>query len=72
MGTVGAVAIDSKGHVAVATSTGGMSGKAVGRIGDTPQIGSGTYADDNVGGVSTTGTTKTNVYLCICVNGPLR
>lgn len=32
-----------------------MSGKAVGRIGDTPQIGSGTYADDNVGGVSTTG-----------------
>lgn len=49
------MAVDSLGHVAVATSTGGMSGKAVGRIGDTPQIGSGTYADDNVGGVSTTG-----------------
>lgn len=55
MGTVGAVAVDAKGNVAAATSTGGMSGKAVGRIGDTPQIGSGTYADDNIGGVSTTG-----------------
>lgn len=55
MGTVGAVAIDSQGHIAAATSTGGMSGKAVGRIGDTPQIGSGTYADDLIGGVSTTG-----------------
>lgn len=55
VGTVGAVAVDAEGHVAVATSTGGMSGKAIGRIGDTPQIGSGTYADDNVGGVSTTG-----------------
>ncbi|KAG7298536.1 hypothetical protein JYU34_018176 [Plutella xylostella] len=54
VGTVGAVAIDSTGTIAVATSTGGMSGKAVGRIGDTPQIGSGTYADDAVGGVSTT------------------
>lgn len=55
VGTVGAVAVDNEGHIAVATSTGGMSGKAVGRIGDTPQIGSGTYADDNIGGVSTTG-----------------
>lgn len=52
---MGAVAVDSKGHIAVATSTGGMSGKVVGRIGDTPQIGSGTYADDYIGGVSTTG-----------------
>ncbi|KAI8436070.1 hypothetical protein MSG28_004182 [Choristoneura fumiferana] len=58
VGTVGAVAVDAGGHVAVATSTGGMSGKAVGRIGDTPQIGSGTYADDKVGGVSTTGMTE--------------
>ncbi|CAG9136659.1 unnamed protein product [Plutella xylostella] len=54
VGTVGAVAIDCTGSIAVATSTGGMSGKAVGRIGDTPQIGSGTYADDGIGGVSTT------------------
>lgn len=58
VGTVGAVAVDAQGHIAVATSTGGMSGKAVGRIGDTPQIGSGTYADDNIGGVSTTGITS--------------
>lgn len=55
VGTVGAVAIDAQGQIAVATSTGGLTGKAVGRIGDTPMIGSGTYADDNVGGVSCTG-----------------
>lgn len=54
-GTVGAVALDKNGHIAAATSTGGMNGKMVGRIGDTPQIGCGTYADDFVGGVSTTG-----------------
>ncbi|XP_037052342.1 probable isoaspartyl peptidase/L-asparaginase GA20639 [Bradysia coprophila] len=55
VGTVGAVAIDRNGNIAVATSTGGMTGKIVGRIGDTPLIGSGTYADNNAGGVSTTG-----------------
>lgn len=55
VGTVGAVAIDKNGNIAVATSTGGMTGKIVGRIGDTPLIGSGTYADNNCGGVSTTG-----------------
>lgn len=65
VGTVGAVAIDSNGHIAVATSTGGMSGKAVGRIGDTPQIGSGTYADDNVGGVSTTGHGESILKCCL-------
>lgn len=54
-GTVGAVAVDGEGHVAAATSTGGMNGKMVGRIGDTPLIGSGTYADDSTGAVSTTG-----------------
>ncbi|CAH0750771.1 unnamed protein product [Diatraea saccharalis] len=63
VGTVGAVAVDSNGFVAVATSTGGMSGKAVGRIGDTPQIGSGTYADDNIGGVSTTGAIYFDVFI---------
>lgn len=49
VGTVGAVAIDRNGNIAVATSTGGMTGKIVGRIGDTPVIGSGTYADNNCG-----------------------
>lgn len=46
VGTVGAVAIDQNGNVAAATSTGGMTGKLSGRIGDTPIIGAGTYADN--------------------------
>lgn len=54
-GTVGAVALDSKGHLAAATSTGGMTGKKWGRIGDSPIIGSGTYAQDGVCAVSATG-----------------
>ncbi|XP_072292931.1 isoaspartyl peptidase/L-asparaginase [Eucyclogobius newberryi] len=55
MGTVGAVAVDSQGNVACATSTGGILNKMSGRVGDTPCVGSGGYADDAVGGVSTTG-----------------
>ncbi|HEX8124294.1 MAG TPA: isoaspartyl peptidase/L-asparaginase [Allosphingosinicella sp.] len=54
-GTIGAVAVDVHGHVAAATSTGGLTGKRWGRIGDTPLIGSGTYADDRSGAVSATG-----------------
>jgi beta-aspartyl-peptidase (threonine type) len=54
-GTVGAVALDSHGHVAAATSTGGITGKRWGRIGDSPVIGAGTYADDRSGAVSATG-----------------
>ncbi len=54
-GTVGAVAVDSKGHMAAATSTGGMTGKRWGRIGDSPIIGAGTYADDRACAVSATG-----------------
>lgn len=54
-GTVGAVAVDSEGHVAAATSTGGITGKRWGRIGDTPVIGAGTYADDRACAVSATG-----------------
>ncbi|XP_075454225.1 isoaspartyl peptidase/L-asparaginase-like [Ascaphus truei] len=53
--TVGAVAIDSEGNVACATSTGGITNKMVGRVGDSPIIGSGGYADNLVGAVSTTG-----------------
>lgn len=55
-GTVGAVAVDSEGHVAAATSTGGVTGKRWGRVGDTPVIGAGTYADDRACAVSATGT----------------
>ena len=54
-GTVGAVARDKAGHVAAATSTGGITGKRWGRIGDSPLIGAGTYADDRAGAVSATG-----------------
>ena len=54
-GTVGAVAVDSAGHVAAATSTGGLTGKRWGRIGDSPLIGAGTYADDRACAVSATG-----------------
>ena len=54
-GTVGAVALDGDGHVAAATSTGGLTGKRWGRIGDAPIIGAGTYADDRAGAVSATG-----------------
>lgn len=54
-GTVGAVALDRHGHLAAATSTGGMTNKRVGRIGDSPLIGAGTYADDATAAVSCTG-----------------
>jgi L-asparaginase / beta-aspartyl-peptidase len=54
-GTVGAVALDKDGHVAAATSTGGLTGKRWGRIGDSPIIGAGTYADDRACAVSATG-----------------
>lgn len=54
-GTVGAVAVDSNGHVAAATSTGGLTAKQWGRIGDSPLIGAGTYADDRSAAVSATG-----------------
>lgn len=55
LGTVGAVALDSEGNVAYATSTGGIVNKMVGRVGDTPCIGSGGYADNLIGAISTTG-----------------
>ncbi|XP_015276383.1 PREDICTED: isoaspartyl peptidase/L-asparaginase [Gekko japonicus] len=55
LGTVGAVAIDCAGNVACATSTGGLTNKLIGRVGDTACIGSGGYADNNVGATSTTG-----------------
>lgn len=54
-GTVGAVACDAHGHVAAATSTGGVTGKRWGRVGDSPVIGAGTWADDRACAVSCTG-----------------
>jgi beta-aspartyl-peptidase (threonine type) len=55
-GTVGAVAVDRQGHVAAATSTGGITNKQPGRVGDSPLIGAGCYADDATCAVSSTGT----------------
>lgn len=54
-GTVGAVALDRKGNIAAGTSTGGMTNKRYGRVGDAPIIGAGTYANNDTCGVSATG-----------------
>jgi beta-aspartyl-peptidase (threonine type) len=54
-GTVGAVACDEQGNLAAGTSTGGMTNKRFGRIGDSPVIGAGTYANNNTCGISCTG-----------------
>lgn len=55
VGTVGAVALDSQGNIAAGTSTGGMTNKRFGRVGDAPIIGAGTFADNNSCAVSATG-----------------
>ncbi len=54
-GTVGAVACDGEGNIAAATSTGGMTNKRYGRIGDSPMIGVGTYANNKTCAISCTG-----------------
>ena len=54
-GTVGAVAIDNNRNIAAGTSTGGMTNKRFGRVGDVPVIGAGTYAENGIGGLSATG-----------------
>ncbi|MFO0678441.1 MAG: isoaspartyl peptidase/L-asparaginase [Polyangiaceae bacterium] len=64
-GTVGAVARDSKGRIAAATSTGGLINKGWGRVGDSPILGAGTYADDHAGGGSTTGDGEAVLRLCL-------
>ena len=63
-GTVGAVARDAQGHVAAATSTGGLTAKRWGRIGDSPLIGAGTYADDRACAVSCTGAGEYFIRSC--------
>jgi beta-aspartyl-peptidase (threonine type) len=64
-GTVGAVARDAHGHVAAATSTGGRTFKAAGRVGDSPILGAGTYADDDSGACSNTGDGEPVLRLCL-------
>jgi beta-aspartyl-peptidase (threonine type) len=54
-GTIGAVAVDDRGNVAAATSTGGITAKRWGRVGDSPLIGAGTYADNRAAAISATG-----------------
>src|SRR6185369_3510624 len=63
--TVGAVARDAAGHVAAATSTGGVAGKRRGRVGDSAVIGAGTYADDRVGAGSATGPGEAIIRVCL-------
>nr|XP_023013299.1 isoaspartyl peptidase/L-asparaginase isoform X2 [Leptinotarsa decemlineata] len=65
VGTVGAVALDNKGNIAAATSTGGLTGKMVGRCSDSSIIGSGTYADNNIGAVSSTGHGESIAKFCL-------
>ena len=65
MGTVGAVARDRSGHLAAATSTGGLTNKLPGRIGDTPIVGAGVYANDATCAVSSTGTGEHFIRGCI-------
>jgi beta-aspartyl-peptidase (threonine type) len=65
-GTVGAVARDSHGHLAAATSTGGMTAKAPGRVGDTPVIGAGTWADDDTCALSGTGNGEIFIRYAAC------
>ncbi len=63
-GTVGAVARDARGHLAAATSTGGLTNKLPGRIGDTPIVGVGTFADDASCAISCTGTGEAFIRAC--------
>jgi beta-aspartyl-peptidase (threonine type) len=63
--TVGAVARDTRGHVAAATSTGGTFFKRDGRVGDTPIVGAGTYADDEAGAASATGLGEAIMRVCL-------
>jgi beta-aspartyl-peptidase (threonine type) len=67
--TVGAVAVDSNRDLAAATSTGGLMLKLPGRMGDTPVIGAGNYADNEAGAVSCTGIGEAAVRLCLAKTG---
>ncbi len=67
-GTIGAVAVDVAGNVAAATSTGGITAKRWGRVGDSPLIGAGTYADNRSAAVSATGSGEMFIRTCAAFN----
>lgn len=67
-GTVGAVALDKAGNLAAGTSTGGMTNKRYGRVGDSPLIGAGTYADNNTVAVSATGSGEKFIRTAMAYN----
>jgi len=67
-GTVGAVALDAQGRLAAATSTGGMTGKRWGRIGDSPIIGAGNYADNRYGAAACTGRGELAIRVTLAYN----
>jgi beta-aspartyl-peptidase (threonine type) len=68
-GTVGCVAVDQRGDVAAGTSTGGMDYKIPGRVGDSPIIGAGVYADNLLGGASTTGWGEAMIRVVLAKTG---
>jgi beta-aspartyl-peptidase (threonine type) len=70
--TVGAVAVDERGNVAYATSTGGISAKMAGRVGDSPLVGCGGYADNLSGAISTTGTGEAIIKVCLAKDIAMR
>jgi len=66
VGTVGAIGMDgNSGHMISCTSTGGITGKMAGRVGDTPVPGAGGYCDNNVGTISTTGHGDSIMRYCL-------
>ncbi len=67
-GTVGAVALDCRGNLAAGTSTGGLTNKRFGRVGDSPIIGAGTYADNGSVAISATGTGEMFIRTCAAFN----
>ncbi|XP_022091356.1 isoaspartyl peptidase/L-asparaginase-like isoform X1 [Acanthaster planci] len=69
--TVGAVAVDSEGNVACATSTGGITAKMAGRVGDSPLIGSGAYCDSAAGSASATGHGESIAKVTLARQGPV-
>jgi len=65
-GTVGAVALDINGNIASATSTGGLTLKMSGRVGDSPMIGAGNYCENGLGGASSTGWGEQMIKVALC------